>query len=375
MIRALSIMLCLLCGPALSQAQSTAEAADNAAARLNAAADRLAAAQGGQERIAALTETVQAYEDGLTALRDGLRRGAIRQRVLEADLEARSSEISQLLGVLQEMGRAPAPLLLLHPSGPLGTARSGMMLSEVTPALHVRVEELRAKLTEMSEIQALQDNAAARLQAGLTGAQDARTDLAQAVSDRTDLPLRYIEDPIAAALLIASTQTLDAFAGGLAQIIDHELAISAPDATARKGTLTLPVQGEVIRRFNEADAAGVVRPGLIIAARPRALVTAPAAATIRFQGPLLDYGNVVILEPASGVLIVLAGLAQAFGTPGQVVPEGAPLGIMGGELPDANAILTETALGAGENRPETLYLEVREGQTPVDPAAWFTLAE
>ena len=53
----------------------------------------------------------------------------------------------------------------------------------------------------------------------------------------------------------------------------------------------------MLRGMNEADAAGIKRPGIILATRPGALVNAPTAATIRYVGPLLDYGNVMILEP------------------------------------------------------------------------------
>lgn len=108
-------------------AQTPGDAAMAASVQLKDTCTALEAASGRSDRVAALTETVQAYEAGLAALRDGLRRAAIRQRTLETDLNARSDEVARLLGVLQTMGRAPAPILLLHPSGPTGTARSGMM--------------------------------------------------------------------------------------------------------------------------------------------------------------------------------------------------------------------------------------------------------
>ena len=371
MLRA-AILALALAGSAQAQGE-TALAAQAAADRLEAASVMLDQASRGSDRIAALTETVQAYEDGLVALRDGLRRAAIRQRAIEAELDARSDEVAELLAVLQTMGRAPAPLLLLHPSGPLGTARGGMMVSEVTPALQERVDDLRADLEEVSQLRALQDSAADTLQRGLDGAQQARAQLSEAISERTDLPQKFIEDPVSTALLIASTETLSAFASGLADVVDQDLSTAAPDASAMKGGLALPVQGTVLRGFNQADAAGIVRPGLVIAARPRALVTTPAAATVRFRGPLLDYGNVIILEPAPDVLIVVAGLAEVFGEAGQVLPQGAPIGMMGGEMPSVDAILTETAAGTGLGRSETLYLEVREGQSEVDPATWFAL--
>jgi len=369
MIRA-AFICALLAGPALAQ-DDPAAAAIAASDRLEAASVMLAAATGSRDQVAALTEAVQAYEDGLVALRDGLRRAAIRQQVIEGQLAAKSDDVARLLGVLETMGRSPAPLLLLHPSGPIGTARSGMILADVTPALQTKVTELRGQLEEVAMLRQLQNSAADTLREGLRGVQTARTALSAAISDRTDLPRRFTEDPVQTALLIASTETLDAFASGLASTITGQETGDAPDATRRKGTLALPVQGQVLRAFNAADAAGVVRPGLVIAAQPRALVLAPVAATVRFRGPLLDYGNVIILEPAADVLFVIAGLAETFGEPGQVVPEGSPIGLMGGETPPVDAILTTNRVTGAEPRSETLYLEVREGQSPVDPATWF----
>ena len=365
------LALCLATFPAAAQVD-TSQAAREAAQALVAAGERMArAGEGAGERIAALTGTVRAYEDGLAALREGLRRVAIRQQTLEAELAARQEELVQLLGALQAIGRAPAPMLLLHPNGPLGVARGAILAADLTPAVQARAQELKAQLEELAELRALQDNAAGTLEEGLQGVQQARAELADAVANRTDLPRRFTEDPVRTALLIAGSETLDAFAGGLADVVDGELGDIIPDASAAKGSLGLPVQGQILRRAGEADAAGIERPGLIVATRPRALVTSPAAATIRFRGPLLDYGNVLILELAPGVLLVLAGLAESFGEAGQIVPAGAPVGMMGGVTPSADAILTETAAGRAGNRTETLYLEVREGQSPVDPALWF----
>ena len=362
----LAIIIALFAMPALAQTPS--EAAFAASQRLQEAREILEAADGRSDRVAALTQTVQAYEDGLAALRDGLRRAAIRQRTLETDLDARSDEVARLLGVLQTMGRAPAPILLLHPNGPTGTARSGMMLADVTPALQDEVTALRVKLEEVAVLRNLQNDALTILEDGLDGAQTARAALSAAISDRTDLPLRFLADPVQTALLLASAETLDAFATGLT---DTNASVG-PDASTVKGAIPLPVAGQVIRQFNEADAAGIKRPGILIATQPRALVSTPVSATIRYAGPLLDYGTVVILEPAADTLWVIAGLAEAFGDAGQIVPDGTPIGLMGGVITDAQEILNESAQGSAGQRTETLYLEVRDRQSAVNPADWFS---
>ncbi|QQA42635.1 murein hydrolase activator EnvC family protein [Pelagovum pacificum] len=371
MIRALALCLTLMASGVSAQSDP-ATAADAAATRLDRAAQMLADARTGSDRVAALTETVRAYEDGLVAMREGLRRASIRERTLSIQFEARRDELSRLLGILSTISNAPTPLLLLHPTGPTGTARSGMILADVAPALQRDAEQLRAELEELELLRTLQASASDTLEEGLQGAQEARTALSQAIADRVDLPRRYVEDGTAMRDLIESTETLSAFASGLSGTVAMEVeGAPQPDVSARRGTLSMPVEGTLIRGYQEADAAGVTRPGWLIATRPEALVTTPAVATMRYAGPLLDYGNVVILEPGSGVLFVFAGLGEVYGEVGEVIPEGAPIGLMGGAAPDIQAILTDSVEGADASRSETLYVEIRDGQDTVDPAEWF----
>lgn len=356
---------------AATQPADPGAAARVAARQLEAAAEELGAADSARNRVKALTATIRAYEAGLTAMREGLRQVTIREAELDAKLTSREGEISQLLGVLQTMSRNPAPALLLHPAGPVGTARSGMILADVAPALETRAAELRAMLAEARTLRTLQQSALDQLQEGLDGVQKARAALSEAVADRTDLPKRFTEDAVQTGLLIASTETLDGFASGLSGIAVDEASGSLPDITDRKGTLPWPVEGRVLRRAGEADAAGITRPGLVLATRPRALVTTPTAATIRYRGPLLDYGNVMILEPQAGVLFVFAGLDVVYGAAGQVLPAGSPVGLMGGRTPSAESIVQKAADGGGTERTETLYLEVRQGNEPQNPETWF----
>ena len=356
---------------------SSASAQGDAAAQARAAvtmleeaAVQLDEADGAQDRIQALTQTIQAFETGLAAMRTGLRQAAIRESQLSARLAARDGEVGQLLAVLQTIG-TDTPKALLHPDGPTGTARAGLLLAELTPALNQRADQLRRDLEDVQTLRSLQTNAEARLRTSLTAVQTARTTLNQAMAERTDLPKRFTEDPVSTAILIASTETLGGFASGLSQIVTGEdINVQVPvTIEGQIGALPLPVQSIVLRGMNEADAAGVERPGLLLATRPRAIVTSPTAATIRYQGPLMDFGNVMILEPRADTLFVLAGLETVYGEIGQVIAAGTPIGLMGGV--DAGGELSTDGDDTGAARSETLYIEVRQDNVPQDPASWF----
>ena len=185
---------------------------------------------------------------------------------------------------------------------------------------------------------------------------------------------RFTEDPVQTALLIAATETLEGFASGLAEMSPEPEGLAPlPDISHRRGKLDLPVDAEILLYPGETDASGVTRPGLMLATRANMLVSSPVAATIRYRGPLLDLGNVIVLEPQSGLLFVFAGLGSVFGEVGEVIPTGAPLGLMGGNDPKIDAILSQSGEGSGQDRTETLYIEVRDGKTPVNPGEWFRI--
>src|SRR6056297_11784 len=366
------VLTLMLAAPSAAQEEADPSAqARAAAAALDVAAEALAAAEGARNRVKALTGVIRAYEEGLEAMRAGVRRAALREQALAVELRSREDEIAQLLGALQTMGHAPVPVLMLHPSGPVGTARAGMMLSEVAPALDARAAELRAKVHDIAVLRALQQSATSTLEDGLRGVQEARVRMSKAIAARTDLPRRFTEDPVRTALLIASTETLKGFASGLSDIAVDEASGSLPEIGPRKGSLPLPVEGVVLHRAGEADAAGITRPGIVVATRARALVTTPVPATLRYRGPLLDYGNVIILEPQAGLLIVFAGLDTVYGRTGEVLPGGSPVGLMGG-AGDGSDLLEAASDGrGGAGRGQTLYIEVRQDNSPVDPLTWF----
>ncbi|MGG7644684.1 murein hydrolase activator EnvC family protein [Rhodovulum sp. YNF3179] len=356
-------------GAAVAQADP-GHAARRAAQQIEAAALALAEAREAGDRVAALTRTVRAYEDGLAALREGLRRAAVQERAIALEFAARRDELSGLLGALQAIGRTPEPLLMVHPAGPLGTARAGMILSEVTPGLNARAAALGAELERLRILREVRAAAAESLSAGLRGAQEARSALSAAIAERRDLPVRFDADPARLRALAEAADTLDGFAANLP---DRSGAAMPAGFAARKGKLPLPVAGRVLRRFGEADAAGIRRPGLVAAAPPLSLVTAPAAVTLLYAGPLLDYGNVIVLEPGDGYLLVFAGLARIYGEEGQILPEGAPLGLLGGGSPAGEEVLRPDPGGTGGVERETLYIEIRHDGNPVDPETWFTL--
>ena len=366
MIRA-ALLSVLLAGAAHAQPSPESLARD-AARQLEAAAAGLGGTDEGYGRIAALTRVIRAYESGLAAMRESLRAARLRESEMTRRLDAEGAQVGAILSALSAIGQAPEAMLLLHPDGPTATARAGMLMSDVTPAMLGEVEALSRDLREIATLRALQDTALGDLETGLQEWQDARTRLAAAIEARSDLPRRLTEDPATMERLASSARTLNDFADSLASLPEDAISATLPNFDSARGQLSLPAAGTVTRRFEEADAGGIRRPGWVLATQPGALVTTPWPATIRYRGPLLDYDNVMILEPQSGYLMVFAGLAEVYGAPGEVLPAGAPVGIMGGA---AMADMAGFRPEGGESASQRLYVEVRRDGEPEDPAAWF----
>ena len=361
----------VMAGPGLTE--TVPELATRASADLSTAVQALQDAQTARDQVTALSQTIHAYEKGLEVLREALRQAKIRETALTLDYGAKREQVARLVSALMQLDADPGPLQLLHPTGALGTVRSGLLLAEVTPSIQAEADKLRNDLAELRDLRDLQLGAGETLKAGLNAAQSARTALSKAISERTDLPKRFIEDQNTLLGLLESSDTLEAFASGLTMIPDDTGRIR--DFQSAKGTLPFPVLGKLLHHANEADATGARRPGISLATRPLALVTAPWPATIRFHGLLLNYGNVMILEPGGGYLLILAGMNTLYGELGEVVAAGAPLGLMGGQEAGVSEFLVSIEQGGGAQATETLYMELRQGASPVDPEDWFATVQ
>ncbi|RMF39921.1 MAG: peptidase M23, partial [Alphaproteobacteria bacterium] len=261
--------------------------------------------------------------------------------------------------------RFPPEARLIHPGGSLAAARSGLLMAEIVPTLRKELAILRGALQRISALRAAQSRARDTLRRNLAGLQEARAALTRQLAGRD----RPAGPPVDADKLRADAATLHDLAAALGRI--------APPATpedgfeSMRGRLALPVNGTILHRFGEADAAGITRPGLVIEAAPQALVTSPVRATLLYAGPFLDYGEIVILEPAPEYLVVLAGLGHIVREAGEIIEPGEPLGTLGGLQPAGEEFLIEQTGALPETRSETLYLELRRDGAPIDPMPWF----
>jgi septal ring factor EnvC (AmiA/AmiB activator) len=353
---ALWLVLALPAGAApVDDLVAATEGLDTARAHLKASLD--------SDPLPALASVVQAYDDALAALRAAERETLLARKSAEAALAAKGAELSRVLAALQAAGGPTTAERILHPAGPLGAARAAMLMSAAAPALEARAAQARTGLEDLETLDKAIAVARARLTAGAATARAARVALAGRAHD---------------AAPFAPGETLNRLEASAASLQAATLAVAESPAGRRiaaeppPGNWPLPVKGAVLRRFNEPDAGGTPRPGLVVATAPGAILTAPAAMTVRFLGTIRGYGNVMILEPDPGYLLVLTGFAEALVAPDQVVAPGAPLGLMADPPTPTEGPAAQDS-GQSVALTQTLYVETRVSGESVDPAKWFAL--
>ena len=339
---------------------------------LNTARNELSLADSYRERVKALSNLIQETEESLRDLRSAYRTIKLQSKNLNKDIILQKEKISELAGALLVVGREPLGSKLLHPDGALNAARSSLILSDILEGVRSEARNLDKDLEKLRLLTNLAQRAEQEMQLSLKSIQAARVSLIKAASDRADLPIRFIDDPKKISLLSKSAKSLGEFAVAINSLEKKLIIPVEPIEKDFEGALKLPAEGVIARKFKEEDAAGIVRPGIIIHTKDNEIVTSPIVSTILYAGPLLDYEMVSILEPDEGVLLIFAGLDQVFVKPGQIIPKSGPIGLMGSRNTSSKNFITEKELNSGR-LSQSLYIEVRVNDKPQDPFDWFDL--
>ena len=340
----------------------------DASARIESATAALATAEVAEDQIGALSDTIRSLEDGLASLRLALLSSKTIEAEKLAEMTANQVELGNLLATLGALQNTPAALTILHPNGATASARAGIILTAITPALQAKANKLRGELTTISALNALHDEALGNTQAALLALQEARNALTVAIRENNQEAAQPAGQVADLERLARASQDLSTLATRLSTSLLGGVVL--PNSGNLRGRLPLPLSGTITRRFNEPNGAGIRQPGIVITAPPLSLILAPQAGIVRFAGDFLEYGQVVILEPSPPQLQIYAGFGQVYVKAGEVLETGAAMGLLGGEMPDSAEFLAESG-SENDKGAESLYIEIRENGIAVDPATWF----
>ena len=351
--------------PALRQVESNERDRDHdrQAALAEAQAARLEIAQ----LQAQLDELNAAQKNGERNVSDKKLRLAalnVREAQLDGEIGANRAKLARLLSALELLRRDPPPALFVNPGDVRDAVRAAILIRAITPELEQRAAGLRAQAETLRKVKRAVDTASEDLFTSESDVADRKAKIEALIAARSALEG---QDTAAADAAKQDVDALSARATVLREL-SQGLAVAAPAAPTRDPPdpehaglfgrpkmFTSPAAGAPSQRFAAPEPGGGRSLGWTWRTADDAPVVAPAQAVVEYAGPLKGWNVVAILRLGGGYHIVLAGLETVTAGPGQMVGQGQPIGRM----------------GKGEHGAPELYLEIRRGGAPVDPAHWL----
>jgi len=324
-----------------------------------------------------------------------------REAQIRGSLDARRSEIVEVLAALQRAGRRTPPALLVRPEDALQSLRTAMLLGSVVPELRGRAEKLTGDLTELVELRKTIATERDKLAADVDKLRDDQSRLAALVDERQRKQSSIEKDmETEGARAIALSKQVDSLQGLIAKMEQDLKSAAKAAATASlqgapaspngkpnlralkdparlspaiafasaKGLFAMPVNGVKIREFGGSDGAGGVEKGISLATRAGAQVTTPCDGWVVYAGPFRSYGQLLILNAGGGYHVLIAGMERISVNIGQFVLTGEPVATMGTTSQVASILATNAS-------QPVLYVEFRKDGTPIDPGPWWAANE
>lgn len=312
-----------------------------------------------------------------------------RQNSAQAELLADRENLEDLLAVLASTGRRRPPALIVSPDKANTAVRAAIIMGDAAPRLSERAGALVEEIDMLNALELEIRREKARLEASEATLAANELEIQRLAAAKR---AQYEDLTVEAAELRQAVAALGDRAQTLRELL-MTLEAAAPDAprfkpslrpryaslTPRGDTLTdagpsaaparglsplgpralgglaSPAVGLVSRAFGDRTPSGDNAEGLTVVTRQRAQVTAPVDGRIEYAGQFRSYGQMLILSTSDGYHVILSGLGALYGSVGQTVATGEPVG----QMPDR------------ASPPPELYMELRREGRPMNPAEWM----
>jgi septal ring factor EnvC (AmiA/AmiB activator) len=313
-----------------------------------------------------------------------------------ARIRAQQARLAQALKAAYQRGQGDALKLMLNGADPNQAARDLRYLAHLSRARHETIEALRADLAKLAALQQQTEQKTTELtqlqlarvaeQKKLLADKRARERILQKLSVQIQQQRREISNLKRDERSL--TQLVERLNRLMAQQAARERAAQQAQRNQKdgknaatqprralgvntetpvafrsdkpfsglKGSLRLPVAGELMNRFGAPrEGGGVSWKGLFIRAAEGAAVKAIAAGQVVFAEWLRGFGNLIIVDHGEGYMSLYSNNESLYKQVGERVQPG-----------DAIA-----AVGNSGGQPDPgLYFEMRHQSRPVNPLLW-----
>ena len=293
-----------------------------------------------------------------------------QQSLAEAKILLEREALARELRLSYMNGRAEQLKLLLNQQDP---AQLGRMLSYYGYFGRARAEHIKSIDEQLAHIALLKERIVAetdQLRGIETESERRAKELALARQKRANT-LSQVESKLKTGTqrlskLQAEAKSLERLLDELRQAMERAAAQSRAQSSSKstssaapagRGTWPWPVKGEVLARFGQLRSGGPLKwEGLVIGASAGAEVRAPAAGRVLYSDWLPGLGLLLVLDHGGGIMSLYGHNEQLFRKVGEQVARGDLLSASG---------------DTGLNGRSGVYLEIRNGKTPVDPLNWL----
>lgn len=353
-----------------------------------------------QARLIDAAKNVQEAEKKLTRSEGEIAELSKQEAKIRIALSESQAKITQMLAVMQRMGREPPPVMMTERNDALRMVRSAMILASFFPGFKEQADQLSETLSDLNTIIAKSREEHKRLAAAETDFTRLKSEIGDLLAQKQD-KMQKNWDQIEKLKLAASrhSRAVTDF-GGLLKRLDSEVAqgsnLASYEAELKrlgpavelkpavkqaafvspgrmkpalpfektKGLLPFPAQGTRLKSFGFKDDVGGKSEGIYVETRRSAQITSPSDGWVIYAGQFRSYGRLLIINAGGGYHILLAGLDQIYTNVGQFVLAGEPVAAMGNSA--------QLAEGSVQSRNPVLYIEFRKDARPVDPDPWWS---
>jgi len=353
-----------------------------------------------QSKLISAAKNVKEAERQLTRSEEEIQELSKQEARIRIALEENRAKVTQMLGVMQRMGRQPPPVMMTERNDALRMVRSAMVLASFFPGFKERVDQLSSTLADLNEIIGKSRQERARFAEAQADFERLKSEidtlLAQKRQKMEENQQRLEKLKVAASRHSKVVSNLgdllerldsDVAKGSDLAEYEQELKESGPAIEIKpsvkkaafvspgrmkpavpfqkaKGLLPFPAEGETLKTFGVKDETGGNTEGVYVETRREAQITSPSDGWVIYAGKFRSYGQLLIINAGGGYHILLAGLDQIYTSVGQFVLAGEPVAAMGNS--------PGLAAGSVQSRNPVLYIEFRKDARPIDPDPWWS---
>jgi septal ring factor EnvC (AmiA/AmiB activator) len=285
---------------------------------------------------------------------------AAQRKLAERRLAQREEAAGRMLVALQAGGAPDALRIALSGDDPATMARNLHYASHVARASASMLADYRAAL---AEVERLAQEAQARRERLDALRSASRADREKILAERRER--RSTLERVAGEIRKSRKEikVLRADEARLGRLVDELSQLLQPRARKEpfpklRGRLSLPVRGELTRRFGAPRGAAGEAKGVFIRAPEGQPVRAIAGGQVVYAEWMRGFGNLLILDHGEAYLSIYANNESLLKQVGDIVGVG-------------EAVATTGA--SGGNEETGLYFEMRHLGRAIDPLAWVKL--